>query len=247
MKLHSLLVTGALVMSVITSAVTVQATPASEAAERDAYTDIVMPSYLEEFADALNNAQLTHNTSYPLSTTEVNDECVALINSKMISGEVGRALSQTFIDSASQLDDLVQGGSVRSKYCPKYSKMTLKEKSIVWVFILTAMAHFESSCSRTANAKGPNGTVYGYYQLHRGKEDAYDGGKGFCHKGDAAKPIAASKCTLGMLEKQFEVRDGELFAAKSYWDVLRPAGHAKKAGVIKKALMRSSLCNPQTI
>lgn len=247
MKLHSLFVTGALVMSVITSTVTVKASPALEAAERDAYTDMVMPSYLEEFADAINAAQMTFNTSYPLSTTEVNDDCVALMDGKMISGDVGRALSGIFIENASKLDDLVTGGSVRAKYCPQYSKMTLKEKSIVWVFILTAMAHFESSCSRTANAKGPNGTVYGYYQLHRGKEDAYDGGKGFCHKGDAAKPVAASKCTLGMLEKQFEVRQGELFSPKSYWDVLRPAGHAKKAGIIKKALMRSSLCNPQTI
>lgn len=247
MKLHSLFVTGLLVMSVIASAFPAKATTASEAAERDRYTDIVMPGYLEEFADALNSAQMTYNTSYPLSTTEVNDECVALMNGKMISGDVGRALSEIFIENSAKLDNLTSGGSVSAKYCPKYSKMTVKEKSIVWVFILTAMAHFESSCSRTANTKGPNGTVYGYYQLHRGKEDAYDGGKGFCKKGDAGKPIAASKCTLGMLEKQFEVRQGELFSPKSYWDVLRPQGHAKKAGIIKKALMRSSLCNPQTI
>lgn len=247
MKLHSLFVTGVLVMSVIASALTAKATTASEAMEYDRMTDLSMPGYLEEFADAVNSAQMTFNTSYPLSTTEVNDECVALMDGKMISGDVGRALSGIFIENASKLDDLVSGGSVSSKYCSKYSKMTVKEKSIVWVFILTAMAHFESRCIRTANAKGPNGTVYGYYQLHRGKEDTYDGGKGFCKKGDAAKPLAASKCTLGMLEKQFEVRQGELFSAKSYWDVLRPAGHAKKAGIIKKALMRSSLCNPQTI
>lgn len=245
MKLHSLLVTGALVMSVITSTVSVNA---MTAAEMDAHTEALMPNYLEEFADALNMAQMSHQTSYPLSTAEVDDRCVALMDGKMIAGDVGRALSQIFIDNATGLDNLVAGGSVKNNYCPRYGKMTIKEKSIVWTFILTAMAHFESNCSRTAtNNGGPNGTAYGYYQLHRGHEQNYDGGKGFCKKGDAAKPIAASKCTLGMLEKQFEVRDGELFSSKSYWDVLRPSGSSKKYSVIRKALMRSSLCNPQTI
>lgn len=243
MKLHSLLLTGALVMSVITSTVKVHAMSAAEA---DAYTEAMQDSYLEEFADAINNAQMTFNTSYPLSTTNVDDKCVALMDGKMIAGEVGRALSETFTSNAQGLDNLVAGGSVRDKYCPQYSKMTTKQKSIVWVFILTAMAHFESNCTRTAHNQGPNGIVYGYFQLHRGHEEDYGGGN-FCHKGDAAKPIAASKCTLGMLEKQFSVRQGELFSGKSYWDVLRPAGHAKKAGIIKKALMNSSLCNPKMI
>lgn len=243
MKLHSFLMTSALVMSVITSTVTVKAMTAEE---KDAYTDVLMPSYLEEFAEALNMAQMTHNMSYPLSTAEVDDKCVALMDGKMIAGDVGRALSQTFLDNAQGLDNLVQGGSVRAKYCPQYSKMSSKEKSIVWVFILTAMAHFESNCTRTASAKGPNGTAYGYFQLHRGHEENYGGGS-FCQKGDAAKPLAASKCTLGMLEKQFENREGELFSNKSYWDVLRPTGSSKKWAVIKKALMRSTLCNPRTI
>lgn len=244
MKLHSLLVTSALVISVITSAFSAQA---MTAAEHEAYTDVLMPSYLEEFANAVNMAQLNHNASYPLSTTEVDDKCVAMMDGKMIAGDVGRALSKIFLDNQKGLDNLVSGGSVRAKYCPQYSKMTVKEKSIVWVFIMTAMAHFESNCTRTASAKGPNGTAYGYFQLHRGHEDEYDGGNGFCQKGDAAKPAAASKCTLGMLEKQFENRQGELFSNKSYWDVLRPTGSSKKWSVIRRALMRSSLCNPTTI
>lgn len=244
MKLHSLLVINILTLALTANASTSAVKASMSAAEYDRYTDILMPSYLEEFADAINEAQL--GDSYSLSTTEVNDKCIALMNGKMISGDVGRALSETFIGSASKLNDLVKGGSVRSKYCSQYSTMTLKEKSIVWVFILTAMAHFESRCIRTAsNHGGPNGTAYGFYQLHLNHEQNYDGGKGFCHKGDAAKPIASSKCAIGMLEKQFEVRQGELFAAKSYWDVLRPAGQAKKAGIIKKALMNSSLCNPR--
>lgn len=243
MKLHSLLMTSTLVISVITSSFSAQA---MTAAEQDAYTEVLMPSYLEEFAEAVNRDQLSHNVSYPLSTAQVDDKCVALMDGKMIAGDVGKALSQIFLDNQEGLENLVSGGSVRAKYCPRYGKMTAKEKSIVWVFILTAMAHFESNCTRTASAQGPNGTAYGYFQLHRGQEDNYGGGS-FCKKGDAGKPAAASKCTLGMLEKQFENRQGELFSNKSYWDVLRPTGSSKKWSVIRRALMRSSLCNPTTI
>jgi len=239
MKLHSLFLAGLMIISVNAQAMS--------AAEYDNYTEVLAPSYIEEFANAINMSQLSVNVSYPLSTTEVDDRCVALMDGKMISGEVGKALSQIYLENQTNFSHLVLGGSVKNKYCPRYGKMTAKEKSIVWVFILTAMAHFESNCSKTAAAKGPNGTAYGYFQLHKGHESEYDGDKGICKNGDAGKPAAASKCTLAMLDKQFENRQGELFSNKSYWDVLRPTGSSKKWSVIRKALMRSSLCNPQTI
>ncbi|AZZ37097.1 hypothetical protein CIK05_09930 [Bdellovibrio sp. qaytius] len=239
MKLQSLLLASALILSVSAHALS--------AAEYDKYTDILMPTYLEEFAQAVNYDQLSSDVAYKLSTTEVDDRCVALMDGKMISGDVGKVLSQIFLDNKEKLGNLVVGGSVKSKYCPRYGNMTEKEKSIVWVFILTAMSHFESSCNRTASATGPNGTAYGYYQLHRNHEQDYDGDKGMCQKGDAGKPVAASKCTLGMLDKQFENRKGELFSSLSYWDVLRPSGASKKWSVIKRALMQSSLCNPRSI
>lgn len=262
MKLQSLLVTSALVISVIASAISAEAKSVAEI--YDEQTEATMPGYIQEFADALNKAQLMHETSYPLSTTEVDDRCVAFMDGKMVSGEIGRALSNLFLEGTRPLhqnqnaldnvaessklkilDNLYKGGTVKTKYCPRYAKMTAKERSIVWVFILTAMAHFESSCKPTATNKGgPNGTAYGFYQLHRGFEANYDGDKGICQNGDAGKPIAASKCTLAMLEKQFEVREGELFSSKSYWDVLRPSGSSGKWSVIRRALMRSSLCNP---
>lgn len=239
MKLHSLFLAGVMAFSATTNAMS--------AAEYDRYTDVLMPSYIEEFAEAVNMSQLSENVSYKLSTAEVDDKCVAMMDGKMMAGDVGKALSQIFLDNSAKLGSLVEGGSVKAKYCSRYGKMTAKEKSIVWVFILTAMAHFESNCTRTASAKGPNGTAYGYFQLHRGHEQEYDGDKGICQKGDAAKPVAASRCTLSMLDKQFVNRQGELFSNKSYWDVLRPTGTSKKWSVIKKALMQSSLCNPRTI
>jgi hypothetical protein len=264
MKLHSLLVTSALVISVITSTTSAHAI---SAAEYENFTELAMPGYIEEFADALNNAQLVHDTSYPFSTTDVDDKCTAMMDGKLVSGEVGTMISQLFLDNTKALhanskaldnipeenklktfDNLYTGGTVKTKYCPMYSKMTAKERSIVWVFILTAMAHFESNCTKYASNKaGPNGIAYGYYQLHKGKEQNYDGDKAICMQGDAGKPVAASKCTMAMLEKQFEVREGELFSSKSYWDVLRPSGSSGKWAVIRKALMNSSLCNPKTI
>lgn len=207
----------------------------------------LFPSYANEFAQAINMAQLEYNVSYKISGTDVNDKCVALMNGNMIAGEIGRGISQVFINNANRLPLLVHGGSVNTKYCRQYSKMTDKEKSMVWVFILTAMAHFESSCNKTVAAKGPNGTAYGYYQLHKGHEDKYDGNTGLCQKGDAGKPLAASKCTLAMLERQFDRDTGELFSRRSYWDVLRPQGESQKAAVIRRALQRSSLCNPVAI
>lgn len=239
MKLHSFLLAGIIAFSASTQAM-------SEA-EHNRYTDVLMPTYLEEFANAVNVSQLQADVSYRLSTSEISDQCVALMDGKLIAGDVGRAMSQIFLDNQVHFNQLVSGGSVKAKYCPSYGKMSAKEKSIVWVFILTAMAHFESSCNRTAAAKGPNGTAYGYYQLHRGQEHMYDGRNGICQKGDASKPAQASRCTLSMLEKQFENREGELFSNKSYWDVLRPNGSSKKWGIIKTALMRSSLCNPRSI
>ena len=239
MKLQSLFLAGVMALSATANAMS--------APEYDRYTDVLMPSYLEEFAEAVNFNQLSHNVAYKLSTAEVDDRCVSMMDGKMIAGDVGKALSQIFLDNSAKLGQLVSGGSVKDKYCPRYGNMTAKEKSIVWVFILTARAHLESNCNRTASAKGPNGTAYGYYQLHRGFEHQYDGNNGICKKGDAGNPAAASRCTLSMLDKQFKNRQGELFSNKSYWDVLRPTGVNAKWAIIKKALMRSSLCNPQTI
>lgn len=264
MKLHSLLVASALVMSVIASATSAHA---MDEKDYDKYTDLAMPRYIEEFAEEINRAQLMVESAYSLSTIKVDDKCTALMDGRMISGNVGRMISQLFLDNTKSLhknpkalekvpadkklkifDDLYIGGSVKSKYCPMYSKMTAKERSIVWVFILTAMAHFESNCKGTAvQPAGPNGTAYGFYQLHRGHEQDYDGKKDICRQGDAGQPVRSSQCALAMLEQQFEARQGELFSQKSYWCVLRPAGESKKAFVIRKALMNSSLCNPKKI
>ena len=45
------------------------------------------------------------------------------------------------------------------------------------------MAHFESRCLvSAANTNAPNGTARGLFQLHQGREDAYDGRSDSCSR-----------------------------------------------------------------
>lgn len=125
--------------------------------------------------------------------------------------------------------------------------MSLKEKATLWTLIVTVMAHFESSCSPEAKNKGPNGMALGLLQLHSGKEDKYDGEFNTCDKNASSSTSGTLKCALGMLETQLERTNGNLFDPKSYWDVLRPRGRARKADDIQRAIQGSSLCNPKGI
>jgi hypothetical protein len=233
----------ALLTSLLLSATFAQA---NQSLRDERITEMMLPSYIKEYVQAVNFAQLSKDVGYKLSGTEVADECVAIMNQQQVLGEVGAFISQAFIENASRLPLLVEGKSM-NRYCKNYSKMSEKEKSIVWVLVMTTVAHFESSCKPKASAQGPNGTAYGYYQLHKGQEQNYDDRKGFCKKGDAGKPKDASRCVLGMLEKQFDRQNGELFSKASYWDVLRPNGSSQKSRIIRKALERSSFCNPTSI
>lgn len=211
----------------------------------DTYRD--MYAYAAEFSQNLNNEQLSQKTSYKLSTAEVSDECIALMNASMFTGPLGASIAGAFVRNPNDLALLHKGGSM-NRYCPRYKKMTQKQKSMVWVLTLTAMAHFESSCnSKAKNPGGPNGTAYGLFQLHRNHEAGYDGAEGLCKNGDSNSTYRSAVCTLSMLNQQFKARNGELFSQNSYWCVLRPRGESAKAGQIRKAIQRSSLCNPKTI
>ena len=178
--------------------------------------------------------------------TPVSDACVTLMNKNQMVGNVGAAVYTEFSGRSQLYPNLVDGGSV-NKYCRKYPEMNKQQKALVWVFIMTTMAHFESSCNEKARAQGPNGIAYGYFQLHKGKENLYAPDVKSCVKNASTSAVLSSKCAMGMLEKQMNSSDGELFSNKSYWEVLRPRGPADKARIIAKALSRSSLCNPKTM
>ena len=212
----------------------------------DEISKSLIDQYSVEFIEIINQIQLEKNTAYLLGGTPVADACVAFMNKNQMVGNVGAAVYSELTQNTKLYPHLLDGGSV-NKYCRKYPEMSTQQKAFVWVFIMTTMAHFESSCSESAKAKGPNGIAYGYFQLHKGSENFYAEESKSCIKNASTNPILSSKCAVGMLEKQMDRSSGELFSRKSYWEVLRPQGHADKARIIAKALSRSSLCNPRTM
>ncbi len=210
----------------------------------DGFTRDLANSYSREFLSVINQVQLESDTAYSLGGTMVSDSCVAFMNQSHIVGPVGKAVFHEMTTNKNLYPNLFAGGTV-NRYCRKYSEMNSNQKALVWVFVLTTMAHFESSCSVTARARGPNGTAYGYFQLHKGKENEYASETKSCVKNASTNPVLSSQCAMGMLEKQMQRSRGALFNNKSYWEVLRPNGSADKARVIAKALSRLSLCNPK--
>lgn len=204
--------------------------------------EALLNDQIDEFIKILNQVQLNKNTAYKVSGTNVADSCVVLLNKEHIKGEVGKAIYTEFINRIDAYPRLNHGGTLNN-YCSKYKNMPAEEKALVWVLVMTVMAHFESSCSPQAQIQGPNGTAYGFYQLHKGKEMDYERSSGNCLKNASLNPIQSSKCTMSMLELQLSKQNGELFSARSYWDVLRPKGQARKADDIQRTLLNSSLCN----
>jgi len=198
--------------------------------------------YADEFIDIINDLQLAIKSSYNLSGNLVADSCSVIMDKNQLQGPIGQYITQVFKVHQAKLSNLVQGGSLNS-ICPTYAQMNLERKSQLWTLILASIAHFESSCNTKVPNKGPNGIAYGYYQLHKGKEEAYDlNGTGLCTQNASGDPKLASKCALSMIERQFIYEKGLLFSPKSYWDVLRPRGRSQKASLIRSAIMKSSLC-----
>lgn len=126
------------------------------------------------------------------------------------------------------------------KYCPNYSNLKEEQKKIILLRILDAMVFFESTCNINARAKGPNGTAYGIFQLHYGREDDY---ASYCRRFDSKNPIRSIVCALDMLHDQIE-RAQRIFFSGSYWDVLRPNGQSKKATRIANHIWYYPLCQP---
>lgn len=112
--------------------------------------------------------------------------------------------------------DLYNGSDDLSKLCPNYQNLNEK-KSLVWVVILNAMAHLESSCNPSETAKGPYSTAKGLLQLPVGLEQEQAPG---CQKGDAQSTEKTLRCGLSILNKQlFDTR--LLFEDDAHWEVLR--------------------------
>jgi hypothetical protein len=206
--------------------------------------EIMAKNYLIEAVNTINRLQMQNDVVYEVNNVKVADACVSFMDKSAVLGSNGKDIYQKFIKHADLLPNLVEGGSVQ-KDCKPYSNMRLEEKGLVWVVIMTMIAHFESSCEIKAEREGPNGTASGYYQLHLNNEAMYDGkGLELCEKGASRKSEKSNSCALGIMQYQFEKQNDNLFSPKSYWDVLRPAGESKKTKLIRKAIQNMNLCNP---
>jgi hypothetical protein len=117
-------------------------------------------------------------------------------------------------------------------------RLSDEDKKGLWILIISAMTHYESSCIYTGKAKGPNGIAAGLLQLHRGKEARYSRG---CRNGDSGSAERSLICGISMINDQIE-EGRPLFSPNSYWEVLRPTGRSKKAKKIMAVIGQYPAC-----
>lgn len=142
-------------------------------------------------------------------------------------------------DSSKRLySELYEGSADLIALCPAFPKLNDNGKELVWVMIINAMVHLESSCKKAETAQGPNGSLKGLMQLHQGKENKYARG---CRRGDANSPDTTFRCSLSMLNRQL-ANDESLFSRRSYWDVLRPQARSQKYKKVKASIQKLSFC-----
>lgn len=205
----------------------------------------------DEFFTSLNesmnaNAQksIVRKSEYPLNGVNVASGCHIFIDASARLGEQGAYAYNQIVRHSSEYRSLL-ADSALNEQCPNYGNLQVSQRAQVIVLLLTAMAHFESSCRvSAANTNAPNGTARGLFQLHEGREDAYDGRSDSCSRNASLDAEESIDCALGMLNLQF-AKSGLLFDPKSYWDVLRPQGEAQTTAAIASALGRSRLCRRQ--
>ncbi|MBS1971354.1 MAG: hypothetical protein JSU04_13685 [Bdellovibrionales bacterium] len=148
----------------------------------------------------------------------------------------GQAIEKEFDKDRHQA--LYGGPSDVRRLCPKYDELNDEDKKGLWVLIISAMTHYESTCIVSESARGPHGTAAGLLQLHRGKEANYSSG---CRNGDSNTAERSIICGMSMLNDQIE-RGEPLFSRKSYWDVLRPQGASQKSVRIQAVIGQYPAC-----
>ncbi len=227
-----------LVAIVVVSSAAVQA----KAGSAFTYEEVSNQS-IEQFIDIINNDNDLFD--FPINGVEVDDRCSKFMDANLVLGRLGEYIKNEIKTNSRKYPYMLSSSQMKS-LCPKYGAMNLNDKAFMWTLVMTTMAHLESSCNIRASIKGPNGKTSGFYQLHSGKEDYYDGDKSECFKFAGTDPESSSRCALAMLDLQMKNNDGLLFAKKSYWDVLRPNGPAsslsKAPQKIKKAIVNHRAC-----
>ncbi len=131
-------------------------------------------------------------------------------------------------------------------YCPNYPKLTKAERLNFWVWTLTMLAADESGCDPDRVA--PNcttGVGVGLYQLPGAKSGRTWRGKAcFGTQKEMLIPETQLRCSVSIMhqllagKKGVHQTSGGLFAAGSYWEVLRKFGKTAKDKKIRLFLDR---------
>ncbi|QDK36535.1 hypothetical protein [Bdellovibrio sp. NC01] len=138
-----------------------------------------------------------------------------------------------------QYSELERGSRDLKELCPGYEQMSPEGKQGMWVTIIAAMSNHESSCRKSPPLHGgPNGTLVGLLQLHKGREGEYSGG---CRNGDGSTAEGSIKCSMAMLNDQLG-RGEDLFTRSPYWEVLKVTSRKKIYLEIQEAVQAYSLC-----
>lgn len=178
---------------------------------------------------------------YNFNGVRVASRCTSFMNADEIMGVNGRLIQTELTQNISDYSRIMNPNAL-DEICPNFARLNPQGRSFLWAVILTAMAHFESSCNQDIDpVQGPNGTLRGLFQLHSGHEQGYDGTDNECVKNASFSAENSIKCALSILDFQFQ-NEGKLFTNKSYWEVLRPNGKSQRADDIERALRNSSMC-----
>lgn len=158
---------------------------------------------------------------------------------------------------------LIAGSSDVTKFCPKYSELTDKNKITFWVYLVSGVAKFESNFDPTdrmlETSMGIDPVTHkrvyseGLLQLSYQDQLAYP----FCDEFDwtddrklAARspqksildPFKNLKCGIQILNHQIETTDLIATTHNVYWSTLNPAGKYSKVSQIKNLTKQLPFC-----
>ena len=167
-------------------------------------------------------------------------KCLKFIDEDGNLGVWGRTIYQKLsrADFARLLDEVhvKDLGSV----CPAYktfSKEDLDARKKLWVRLMASMAMSESGCRSGIEAQGPNGTLVGLLQLHKGKEHTY----GKCPVTNSYVGTQNLSCGLNMLREQVDKHNALfVYFGQTYWDVL--IRNRARAPIVKARVKALNSC-----
>lgn len=135
-------------------------------------------------------------------------------------GPLGRTVKEALTKGLGK--ELLGHNNTFAGACPGYREMTVEQRKNLWVFVMMAMAHYESSCKENVVNRGPFGVASGLLQLHDDNEDRYVSQDPdlSCGKGASKNARQSLQCGLTMLGNSV-AKGSPVFDDASHWQVLR--------------------------